>query len=128
MRMTPALPRIAATLFAVCCGCALAQSWPTRPVKFVVPYAPGVSPDVSARIVADFLPKALGQAVVVENMPGANGFVAAQSVARAQPDGYTMLVAPTTVMVNNSLLYKNLPYDAVRDFAPVQFLNAGGPF
>jgi tripartite-type tricarboxylate transporter receptor subunit TctC len=113
---------------AIGCGGAQGQAYPARPVKFVVPYAPGVSPDVSTRIVSEFLPKALGQAVIIENMPGANGFVAAQSVARAIPDGYTALVAPTTVMVNNSLLFKNIPYDPVKDFAPVQFLNGGGPF
>ena len=113
---------------AIGCGSALAQSYPVRPVKFVVPYAPGVSPDISARIVSEFLSKALGQAVIVENMPGANGFVAAQAVARAIPDGYTALVAPTTVMVNNALLFKTLPYDPLKDFTPVQFLNGGGPF
>ena len=86
---------IAMLLFAQACNSAIAQSWPVRPVKFVVPFASGVSPDVSARIVAEFLPRALGQAVVVENMPGANGFVAAQAVARAPADGYTALVAPT---------------------------------
>ncbi|MFM9972418.1 MAG: Bug family tripartite tricarboxylate transporter substrate binding protein [Burkholderiales bacterium] len=117
-----------AALFALACGTAFAQSYPVRPVKFVVPFAPGVSPDVSARIVADHLPKALGQAVVIENMPGANGFIAAQSVARATPDGYTALVAPTTVMVNNLLMFKNLPYDPVKDFVPIQFINGGGPF
>ncbi len=118
----------AAALIALTLSTAFAQSYPVRPVKFVVPFASGVSPDVSARIIAEHLPKALGQAVVIENMPGANGFIAAQAVARAAPDGYTTLVAPTTVMVNNSLMFKNLPYDPVKDFVAIQFLNGGGPF
>lgn len=117
-----------AMFLALVCGSSMAQSYPVRPVKLVVPFAPGVSPDVSARIVAEYLPRSLGQAVVIENMPGANGFVAAQAVARATADGYTILVAPTTVMVNNSLLYKSIPYDPVKDFVPVQYLNGGGPF
>ena len=107
---------------------AFAQGWPSKPVRFIVPYASGVSPDVSSRLVAERLPKALGQPVIVENMPGANGFLGAQAAARAIPDGYTMLVAPTTVMVNNALLFKSLPYDPVKDFVPVQYLNGGGPF
>jgi tripartite-type tricarboxylate transporter receptor subunit TctC len=115
-------------LFALACSSALAQSWPVRPVKFIVPFAPGVSPDVSARIIAEYLPKTLGQGVVIENMPGASGFVAAQSVARAAPDGYTTMVAPTTVMVNNALMFKSIPYDPVKDFVPIQYLTGGGPF
>lgn len=117
-----------AALFALTCGCAIAQSWPIKPIRFIVPFASGVSPDVSSRLVAERLPKALGQAVVIENMPGASGFVAAQFVARAAPDGYTTLVAPTTIMVNNMLMFKNLPYNPEKDFVPVQYLNAGGPF
>jgi tripartite-type tricarboxylate transporter receptor subunit TctC len=119
---------LAAALVAMGNGCAMAQSWPTKPVKFIVPFAPGVSPDISARLIAERMPKALGQAVVIENMPGASGLVAAQAVARAAPDGYTTMVAPTTVMINNLFMYSTLPYDPVKDFIPVAFLTGGGPF
>jgi tripartite-type tricarboxylate transporter receptor subunit TctC len=105
-----------------------AQGYPSKPVKVIVPFAPGVSPDVSARFISERMPRALGQPMVIENMPGAAGFVAAQTLARATPDGYTAMVAPTTVMINNLYLYKTLPYDPVKDFAPVAFLTAGGPF
>jgi tripartite-type tricarboxylate transporter receptor subunit TctC len=127
-RRVEVIRRLAACGLALASAGLSAQGWPTKPVRIIVPFATGVSPDVSARLIAERLPKSLGQAVVVENMPGAAGFVAAQAVARAAPDGYTTMVAPTTVMINNLFLYKNLPYDPVKDFVPVAFLTGGGPF
>ena len=93
--------------------------WPTRPVRFVVPFAPGSTPDVLARLVADRLAPALRQPVVVENRPGAGGNVGTDAVAKAAPDGYTVGVSITGPLVNNTVLYRRMPYDPFKDLAPV---------
>ena len=97
---------------------ALAQSWPARPVRFVVPFPPGGSTDVAARTLADKLTRALGAQFVVENRAGAGGAIGTTAVARAAPDGHTILFAadPVTTLF---LVVRNLEYDTVRDFAPV---------
>lgn len=97
---------------------ALAQAWPTRPVRLVVPYAPGGTTDATARIVADYLSRIWGQQVVIENKPGQGTNIGAETVARADPDGYTMLVAASS-MAANKTLYRSLKYDLVTDLAPV---------
>jgi len=97
---------------------ALADNWPSRPIKLVVPYPPGGSTDVTARVIAENLRPLLGQPVVVDNRPGAGGNIGAEAVAKSAPDGYTLLMATSTHVTNMSL-YKNLPYDFVQDFAPV---------
>jgi tripartite-type tricarboxylate transporter receptor subunit TctC len=97
---------------------ALAETWPARPIKLVVPYPPGGSTDVTARVIAENLRPLLGQSVVVDNRPGAGGNIGAEAVAKSAPDGYTLLMATSTHVTNMSL-YKNLPYDFVQDFAPV---------
>ena len=93
--------------------------YPDRPIKLVVPYGPGGSPDVLARLLGQQLSTTLRQPVVVENRPGANGAVAAQAVARAPVDGYTLLVADTGHLAINPALYPKLPYDPERDFVPI---------
>ncbi|MBV1796761.1 tripartite tricarboxylate transporter substrate binding protein [Siccirubricoccus sp. G192] len=99
---------------------ALAQNWaPERPVRLVVPYSAGGSTDVTARLVAQALGERLGQPVVIENRPGAGGNIAAEHVAHSAPDGYTLLIATSSVIATNQALYRNLPFDAVRDFAPI---------
>jgi tripartite-type tricarboxylate transporter receptor subunit TctC len=97
---------------------ALAQSWPARPVRFVVPFPPGGSTDVAARTLADKLTRALGAQFIVENRAGGGGAIGTTAVARAAPDGHTILFAadPVTTLF---LVVKNLEYDTVRDFAPV---------
>jgi tripartite-type tricarboxylate transporter receptor subunit TctC len=95
-----------------------ADTWPSRPIKFVVPFSPGGSTDITARVLADGLRPVLGQTVLVENRPGASGNIAGDAVAKSAPDGYTFLVSSATLVVNISL-YKNLPYDYVQDLAPV---------
>jgi tripartite-type tricarboxylate transporter receptor subunit TctC len=97
---------------------ALAQAWPTRPVRLVVPYAPGGTTDATARIVADHLSRIWGQQVIIENKPGQGANIGAETVARADPDGYTMLIAVSSMAANKSL-YRSLKYDLVIDLAPV---------
>ncbi|MCL4745375.1 MAG: tripartite tricarboxylate transporter substrate binding protein [Burkholderiaceae bacterium] len=96
-----------------------ADEWPTRTVKIVVPFGPGSTPDLLARLVADHLGKKLGQPFVVENRAGAGGNIGTQAVVRSAPDGYTIGLSITGPLVNNTLLYKKLPYDPFRDLAPV---------
>jgi tripartite-type tricarboxylate transporter receptor subunit TctC len=99
---------------------ALAQAWPTKqPVRFVVPYPPGGASDVTARLLSVKLTEALGQAFVVENRPGANGLIALEYVAKAAPDGYTILMANLGPNAINPAVYRKLPYDAIKDFTPI---------
>ena len=95
------------------------NAYPNRPIRFVVPYAPGGLPDTVARIFAQRLGDKLGQSVVVDNRPGANGVVAAQALATAPKDGYTFLVTDGSMFSINPAIYKNLGYDYKRDFMPV---------
>ena len=103
---------------------AAAQAWPSRPVKLVVPYPPGGPTDIVARVVAERLQAQTGQPFIVDNRPGAGGNLGAEAVARAAPDGYTLLVATTAHAINKSL-FKNLTYDVQRDFTPVSLLTQG---
>ncbi|HWI12368.1 MAG TPA: tripartite tricarboxylate transporter substrate binding protein [Burkholderiaceae bacterium] len=98
---------------------AFAQAWPNHPIKLVVPFPPGSSPDFIGRLIAEPLARALGQAVVVDNRPGAGGNIGTGAVARAEPDGYTLLFTIQGPLVTAPLLTKGLNYDPVRDLAPV---------
>lgn len=97
---------------------AAAQNYPTRPVRLIVGFAPGGGVDINARLLAPKLSEYLGQQVVVENVPGAGTNIANERVAKAAPDGYTLLINTAALAINMSL-YRNLPFDALRDFAPV---------
>ena len=97
---------------------ALAQDWPARTVKIVVPYPPGGPTDIVARLVGEKLSNRYGQSFVIENKPGAGGNLGAEAVARSAADGYTLLVATTAHAINPSI-FKELPYDVLKDFAPV---------
>ena len=97
---------------------AQAQAWPGKPIRWLVGYAPGGVADITARMIAQKLSAALGQQVIVDNRPSAGGIVAAETVARAEPDGYTILHLNQGNAVS-AALFKSLPYDTVRDFAPV---------
>ena len=101
---------------------AIAQTWPNKPIRLVVGYSPGGGNDLIARIVAARLQEKLGQPIVVDNKPGAQSIVAAELVAKAQPDGYTLLVAPSGPMTINPAVYAKLPYDPAKDFAPISLL------
>jgi len=98
---------------------ALAQTWPSRPIKLVVPFPPGSSPDIIARLVAEPLGQALKETVIVDNRPGAGGNVGTGAVAKAEPDGYTFLFTIQGPLVTAPLLSKNLGYDPAKDLAPV---------
>ena len=100
-------------------GEALAQAWPSKPIRYVVPYAPGGSTDIVARVLAQKLSASLGQQVIVDNRPGAGGSIGADMVAKSPPDGYTMVTAVTGIMAINQFLYRKLPFDPEKDFAPV---------
>lgn len=108
-------------------GAAWAQAWPDKPVRWVLSQPPGSGPDNVARILADRLAKAWGQAVVIENKPGGQNTIGAQAAARAPADGHTFYFATTAALVTNPLLFKSLPYDPAKDFMPVAFI-ARSPF
>lgn len=104
---------------AMCLAAAPAfAAWPTQPITLVVPYTPGTGIDLIARQLSARLPEALGQPVVVDNVAGASGNIGSEKVARAKPDGHTLLVQVNTLVMNKSL-YKSLSYDPVSDFTPV---------
>ena len=100
---------------------AQAQVYPSKPLRIIVPFAPGGSTDIVARILADKLTTSLAQSVVVDNRAGAAGNIGAEAVAKAAPDGYTLLMATTGVMAINNALYRNMTYDAAKDLEPVSF-------
>ena len=97
----------------------MAQAYPAKPVKLVVPFPAGSATDQVARVTGQILSEALGQAFVIENKPGAQGAIGAEAVAHSAPDGYTLLVTTNTTQAANVSLFKKLPYDPVKDFAPV---------
>jgi tripartite-type tricarboxylate transporter receptor subunit TctC len=95
------------------------DAWPAKPVRLIVPSSPGGGTDVFARIIAQALAEATRQQFVVDNRPGASGGIGAQAVAKSAPDGYTLLISANAAIAINPALYKSLPFDAERDFAPV---------
>lgn len=123
-------------LLAACAACALAASahadeaaaFPQQPIRLVVPYAPGGLPDTMARSVGRHMSDALGQQVVVENRPGAAGIIASELVAKAPPNGYTLLVADQAQLAINPVIYKNLPYDHAKAFAPISLIGVAPLF
>ena len=104
-------------------GTALAQTqqYPSRPIRMVVPFAPGGGSDISGRVLADGLSEALGQTVVVDNRPGAGSILGCDIVAKATPDGYTTLLGNIS-MAFNTAIYRKLPYDAIKDFVPISLV------
>jgi tripartite-type tricarboxylate transporter receptor subunit TctC len=101
-----------------------AADFPSRTITIVVPFQPGGSNDIIARVVAQYMTENLKSTVIVENRPGASGTTGAMAVARSEPDGYTLLIAPVSVMAINQWLFKSLGYDPVRDFAPLTLAGA----
>jgi len=118
-----ALPGLASGLaLAACTFSVFASDWPTKPITWVVPFAPGGSTDVVARAVAQELSVTLKQPVVVENKPGAGGVIGVGSVAKARADGYTLIGGTISTHAINASLYKKLPYDPLKDFEPVALI------
>ncbi len=103
-------------------SCFAQDSYPNRPITFIVPSSPGGTTDFTARLIAEPLSKALGQPVVVDNKGGASGNIGGQAVATAKPDGYTLLVSYSGYQVGNPHLFKKAPWDPIKDFAAIAFL------
>ena len=110
---------VAAACLLVLAAPSWAQTYPTRPITMIVPFAPGGPADVLGRLIGQKMSEDLGQQVIIDNRPGANTIIGAQAVAKAQPDGYTLLLAIDGTLVMNPFLYSKLSYDPFKDFAPV---------
>lgn len=100
--------------------------YPSRPIKFIVPFPAGSGTDVGARVLSHWLTAKTGQPVIIENRPGASGFIAAQAAAAAAPDGYNVLLTTNTTHAANPAMFRKLPYDPVKDFEPVSMVGASG--
>ncbi len=122
MRFKNALALIAGLMFS---AAAAAQSWPAKPVKFIVPFPPGGATDISARLLGQRLSEMWGQTVVIENRGGAGGGVGAAEAARAAPDGYTLFFPSGSVVTANQHVYAKLNYDPEKDFVPVTNVVSG---
>jgi tripartite-type tricarboxylate transporter receptor subunit TctC len=120
--MRAALALVCAPLLCVLFASAHAQPWPSKPIRYIVPFAPGGTTDILGRMVAAGLASSLGQPVVVENKPGQAGSIGAAELARAAPDGYTIGGGTISSHAINVTLYPKLPYDPVKDFAPITML------
>ena len=120
------LVAFAAAVIAALCAMpsAHAQTYPSRPVTLVLGFAPGGPSDVMARVFSKKLEQVLGQPVVIENRTGAGGNIAGEMVARAAPDGYTILLANSGILAANAILYKRTGFDAETDFAPITRVGA----
>lgn len=120
MKAIPTVVRASMTIAALLAAASVhAQNWPTRPITWIVPFAAGGPTDALARTIADRVSREVGQSIIIENTPGAGGTIGAGKAARAPADGYTMLVGHMGYMGAAPALYKKLPYDPVKDFAPV---------
>jgi tripartite-type tricarboxylate transporter receptor subunit TctC len=119
--MTATLIRLIAIAFAalLAAPAAAETAYPSRTIKLLVPIPPGGAPDIAARLIGQYLSEALGQAVVIENRTGANGNIAADAVAKSDPDGYTLLLGADSGIVINPHVYSKLPFDPLRDLVPV---------
>jgi tripartite-type tricarboxylate transporter receptor subunit TctC len=123
LQIVSAARRVAVALVvAIAAASAAAQPYPTKPVKLVVPFPPGGSLDIAGRLIAQKLTEMWGQSVVVENKPGAGGNIGADFVAKSPPDGYTILLGALSTHAVNPSLYKSMPYDAAKDFAPITLI------
>ncbi|MBK7060448.1 MAG: tripartite tricarboxylate transporter substrate binding protein [Rubrivivax sp.] len=115
----------AAALALLALGAARAEDFPSKPITIIVPFAPGSGTDTQARVVGAALASEFKATVLVDNKAGANGFIAAQAVARAAPDGYTLLMTTNTTHAANEHLFKKLPYDPVKDYTPITMMGLG---
>lgn len=119
---------LVAGILTLVTGAALADTaaaWTDRPIRLVSPFNPGGAIDVLNRVIADELSQRLGQQVYVDAIPGANTIKGADTVAKAAPDGYTFMITTMSTHVNNTVLFKTLPFDPVKDFAPITQVSLG---
>ena len=123
--MQPVLALTTALMIGICGGASgQTQTWPTKSIRMVIPFPPGGTTDILGRIAAQKLSEALGQQVVPDNRPGAAGNIGAEQVAKAPPDGYTLVTLPGSTLTIHPSLYAKLPFDPLKDFAPVTILAA----
>ena len=119
--MTGRMFVVLAVLVALAAPAALAQDYPARPIRIVVPFSPGGAVDGPIRVIADAMAKSMNASIVIENKPGAGATIGADAVAKSPPDGYTLLLASQTNVIS-ATLYPKLPYDAVEDFVPISLI------
>ena len=124
MTASAALRALCALATVALAGVAVAQTYPSKPVRIVVPFAAGSATDTMARAYGQELTRLLGQPLVIDNRPGASGMIGAETVAKAAPDGYTILWGTNSTNAANASLFRKLPYDQEKDFAPVAFLGS----
>jgi tripartite-type tricarboxylate transporter receptor subunit TctC len=115
-----------ATLLALSTGAAMAQGFPAKPIRFVVPFSAGSTTDLAARFIGQHITERTKQPVIVDNRAGANGFIGIQYALTQPADGYTVIVTTSTTHAANLSLFKKLPYDAVADFVPISGISVGG--
>jgi tripartite-type tricarboxylate transporter receptor subunit TctC len=117
--------RTLALLLTLACSGAFAQGYPNKPVRIIVPFAPGGTTDIVTRIVAQKLTEAWGQSVIVENRSGAGGNIGGEAVANATPDGYTLLMTSGSIVTANQYIYKKMPFDPAKDLMPITNVASG---
>ncbi len=118
-RFSNGLHMLAGAFSLVLCGAALAQSWPSKPVRVIVPFPPGATLDIMTRLVTQKAAESTGQPFVIENRAGANGMIGSEFVSKAAPDGYTLLATTTSTHISAPFLVKKLPYDPRKDVTPI---------
>ena len=122
MLLARALAAAFLAAFILAAGAASAQTYPSRPITMIVPYPPGGATDTIARIMQDSMSQSLGQQIVIENIGGAGGMIAAAKAARAAPDGYTILIHQVALAAG-ATMYRNLTFDAEKDFVAIGLIN-----
>jgi tripartite-type tricarboxylate transporter receptor subunit TctC len=124
----PAAFAVGLAVVAACCGISQAQDYPTRPIRFIVPYTPGGTVDVIARALAQTMGDTWGQQIIVDNRPGAGGNLGTEAAAKSAPDGYTLLFSTSTPLTTNLALYKSIRYQTERDFDGVTLIGESAVF